>query len=76
MSSGPVILELPFGTSADAKRALQRGAYRLAARALRERLGYPGAALALEALVEELRSPHDHEVVDDGEDTVVLALVG
>lgn len=67
-----VVLEIPFPSAPAARRALRRGAYRLAARALRDELDYPGAALALDALAEMLRPPH--EVEDDGEDTVVVSL--
>lgn len=62
-----VILELPYDIEGDARRALRRAAYRAAARALRDVLGYPGAALALEMYAEELRTIE----VDDGETTVV-----
>ncbi len=68
MNTG-VVLELPFPSELDAKRALVRGAYRRSARALRE-IGYPGAALALEALAEGLRTTQ-HPVADDGEVTVI-----
>lgn len=66
---GPVVLELPMPCTAHAKRALLRGACRRIATLLRDELGYPGAALALEAHAEKLRTPH--AVEDDGEATVV-----
>lgn len=64
-----VVLELPYPQTRDAKRALLRGVCRRAAKLLRGELNYPGAALALEAHAETLRSPHD--VDDDGETTIV-----
>lgn len=70
-SISAMVVEFP--SQSDARRALRRGAYRAAARALRDQLGYPGAALALEAYAEGLRAPH--EVVDDGETTVVDMVV-
>lgn len=69
MISQRVVLELQLDSAPDVRRAMRRGAYRAAARALREQLGYPGAALALEGLAESLRDPHPVE--DDGEPTVV-----
>lgn len=65
-----VILELPFPCEGAARRALLRAAYRRSAKALRDQLGYPGAALALDALAESMCTP-DYAVCDDGETTVV-----
>ncbi|HKP08310.1 MAG TPA: hypothetical protein VJU58_13740 [Microbacterium sp.] len=70
VTTGPsVVLELPFQSDREARRALLRGVCRRAAKLLRDELNYPGAALALEAHAETLRAPH--QVEDDGETTVV-----
>lgn len=66
-----IVVELP--DEAHARRAIRRGAYRMAVRALRD-MGYPGAALALDAHAETLREPH--EIADDGETTTVNPFAG
>lgn len=66
-----VMLELPFPCERDAKRALLRGAYRVAARALRGQTGHIGAALALEEMADRLCS---YPVDDDGEETAIINL--
>lgn len=64
-----VVLRLP--SEGVAKLALLRGAYRRAAKALREQLGYPGAALALEKLAASLQTASSPEDEDDCDKTVV-----
>lgn len=65
---GPVILELPYPSDEAARRALLRCVYRRAARALRDELGYPGAARALEDRAAALRTPEAAAEPDDPDD--------
>lgn len=69
MSTDAVVLEIVLPTTDCAKHALLRGVCRRAARLLREDLGYPGAALALEARAEGLRSL---DLPDGGEEETTL----
>lgn len=65
------VLEIVLPTTAAAKRALLRGVCRRAARLLRDELAYPGAALALEAYAEGLRTPEPDDDYDPDETTLV-----
>lgn len=70
-SDGPRALPLTFPDEAHAKRALRRGAYRAAAKALREKLGYPGAALALESFADSLLECSEDHGAEDSDKTIV-----
>jgi hypothetical protein len=60
------VIELPINSEPAARRAMQRGGLRLAVKVLREKLGYIGAALALEIYIETLREqPRDDEYEPD-----------
>lgn len=65
------VLEVVLPTTECAKRALLRGVCRRAAKLLRDELGYSGAALALEAYAEGLRTPEPLEDYDGEETTLV-----
>jgi hypothetical protein len=64
LTSGPVVLELPYPCLPSLKRALLRCIYRRAAKALRDELGYLGAARALEDLAATMQTPVPDPVGD------------
>jgi hypothetical protein len=61
----------PLPAPRDAQRALQRGAYRTSALALRKLTGHIGAAIELERMANALCS---YPIEDDGETTVVTVM--